>query len=77
MDIVTIRLRDDGPLVIQGPVRIIDAEGREFTPPAEKPLVALCRCGQSANKPFCDGTHKRCNFMAKERAGGIPPEQPT
>jgi CDGSH-type Zn-finger protein len=75
MDIVTIRLRDDGPLVIQGPVRVIDAEGREFTLPADKPLLALCRCGHSGNKPFCDGSHKRCNFLSQERAGSeIVPE---
>ncbi len=64
---VIIRLRDDGPLVIHGPVRVIDAEGREFTLPTEKPLLALCRCGQSAHKPFCDGAHKTCGFQARER----------
>jgi CDGSH-type Zn-finger protein len=68
MDLVTIRLRDNGPLVIHGSVRVVDAEGREFTLPADKPLLALCRCGQSANKPFCDGSHKRCNFVSEERA---------
>jgi CDGSH-type Zn-finger protein len=69
MDLVTIRLRDNGPLVIQGPVRIVDAEGREFSLPTEKPQIALCRCGQSANKPFCDGAHKQCGFTAQDRAG--------
>jgi CDGSH-type Zn-finger protein len=69
MEIVTIRLRDNGPLVIHGPVRVIDAEGREFTLPADKPQIALCRCGNSANKPFCDGAHKACNFASQERAG--------
>ena len=65
---VTIRLRDDGPLVIQGAVRVIDADGREFVLPSDKPLLALCRCGQSGNKPFCDGSHKHCGFVAQERA---------
>jgi CDGSH-type Zn-finger protein len=65
----TIRLRDNGPLVIQGEdVRIIDAEGNVFTPPPDKPLVALCRCGASARRPFCDGSHKQCGFQASERA---------
>jgi CDGSH iron-sulfur domain-containing protein 3 len=68
MDIVTIRLRDNGPLVILGPVRIVDAQGREFSLPADKPLLALCRCGQSGNKPFCDGSHKNCSFISQERA---------
>ncbi len=72
IETVTIRLRDDGPLVIQGPVRIVDANGNEFTLPTEKPLVALCRCGQSGKKPFCDGTHKTCGFLAHERAPHSP-----
>lgn len=65
---VTIRLRDNGPLVIEGPVRIIDAEGNAFNLPADKPAVALCRCGQSSRRPFCDGTHKGCGFAAVDRA---------
>ena len=73
MDKITIRLRDNGPLVIDGPVRVIDAEGNEFTLPTEKPLLALCRCGHSQRKPFCDGSHKGCNFLAAERAS--PPAQ--
>jgi CDGSH iron-sulfur domain-containing protein 3 len=68
MSQVTIRLRDHGPLVIEGPVTIIDAEGKAFTIDGTKPLVALCRCGQSGRKPFCDGTHKTCGFQSAERA---------
>jgi CDGSH-type Zn-finger protein len=64
----SIRVRDDGPLVIEGPVRIVDAAGNEFTLPTGKPAVALCRCGQSKTKPFCDASHKACNFTAHERA---------
>jgi CDGSH-type Zn-finger protein len=74
MDKITIRLRDNGPLVIDGPVRVIDAEGNEFTLPTEKPLLALCRCGHSQRKPFCDGSHKGCNFLAGERASSAAPE---
>jgi CDGSH-type Zn-finger protein len=61
---ITIRCRENGPLVIEGPVRIVDHLGQELTPPAGKPLVALCRCGQSGNKPFCDGSHKTCGFVS-------------
>jgi CDGSH iron-sulfur domain-containing protein 3 len=68
----TIKLRDNGPLVIQGPVTVIDAEGNQFTLPADKPAVALCRCGQSQIKPFCDGSHKTCDFVAVERAPQVP-----
>jgi CDGSH iron-sulfur domain-containing protein 3 len=65
---VTIKVRDNGPLLVEGPVTIFDAAGGQFTIPAGKPAVALCRCGQSKNKPFCDGTHKSCSFLAAERA---------
>ena len=68
MSNVTIRLRDNGPLVVEGPFTLVDAAGTTFTIPADKPAVALCRCGQSANKPFCDGSHKGCNFQAANRA---------
>lgn len=65
---VVIRCRPNGPLVIEGPAVIVDAQGRPFPAPTHKPLVALCRCGQSANKPFCDGAHNRCGFVADEQA---------
>ncbi len=59
---VTLRLRENGPIVVHGPFRLVDHLGREIPLPADKPLVALCRCGASANKPFCDGSHKSCGF---------------
>ena len=65
---VVIRLRPNGPLVIDGPFTLIDQEGNPFTLPTDKPLVALCRCGQSGRRPFCDGTHKTCGFEAPELA---------
>lgn len=68
MSEVVIRLRPNGPLVIDGPFKLIDAEGNEFTLPTDKPLVALCRCGQSGKKPFCDGAHKTCGFASVELA---------
>jgi CDGSH-type Zn-finger protein len=68
MSQVTIKARDNGPFLVEGPVTIVDAAGGVFQIPPGKPAVALCRCGQSKNKPFCDGSHKTCNFMAAERA---------
>lgn len=65
---VTIRCRMNGPLVIEGPVRIIDHAGNEFSIPTDKPAVALCRCGQSSKKPFCDGSHRNCGFVADQLA---------
>lgn len=64
---VTIRVRENGPYVVEGPVRLIDAEGNEFDISAKK-RVSLCRCGASVTKPFCDGTHSRIGFAAAERA---------
>jgi uncharacterized Fe-S cluster protein YjdI len=60
---VVISLKPDGPLVVEGRVRIELARGEaiEVTDRA-----ALCRCGGSANKPFCDGTHKRIGFHAPD-----------
>jgi CDGSH-type Zn-finger protein len=68
MSDVTITAKSNGPLIIQGPVRIVTPDGRELTPPPRKDgkpaeVVVLCRCGGSATKPFCDGTHKRNGFQ--------------
>jgi CDGSH-type Zn-finger protein len=57
---VTIKVRDDGPLKVTGPVRLVDADGAEFALP-EGPF-ALCRCGHSQDKPFCDGSHRDHGF---------------
>jgi CDGSH-type Zn-finger protein len=56
----------DGPLIVRGAARIVDAEGGELTPRRE--TIALCRCGKSRLRPFCDGTHKLIGF----RAPGVP-----
>jgi uncharacterized Fe-S cluster protein YjdI/CDGSH-type Zn-finger protein len=53
--------RPNGPLFLRGRIRIEDAEGNLIR---EDTRVALCRCGGSANKPFCDGTHRRNGFTA-------------
>lgn len=68
MSEVSIRLRDHGPLVVEGPITVVDAEGNKFNIPADKPAVALCRCGHSQRKPFCDGAHKAAGFQAADRA---------
>lgn len=67
-----IRIRENGPYVIEMPVRVVDHLGNEFAIAPGKPAVALCRCGQSSNRPFCDGTHKRINFQAAELAPPKP-----
>jgi CDGSH-type Zn-finger protein len=64
---VEIKVRDNGPYKVTGPVRIVDVEGNAFDVPADRP-VALCRCGQSRTKPFCDASHKETGFRSCERA---------
>lgn len=54
-----MRASENGPLLVTGHVRIVDAEGTVLY---EGDRAALCRCGGSANKPFCDGTHKKNGF---------------
>lgn len=64
---VTIRVRANGSYKVVGAARIEDAEGVAFELPAGR-AVALCRCGHSASKPFCDGSHKRAGFVADDVA---------
>jgi CDGSH-type Zn-finger protein len=52
----------DGPLIVRGEFRLLDQDGNEIDPGRD--TIALCRCGRSAIKPFCDGTHKRSGFTA-------------
>ena len=66
--VLTIRCRENGPLVMPATVRIIDHLGNEYPLPTGKDLIALCRCGASAKKPFCDGSHKGCAFTGGEPA---------
>ena len=63
MDEVTVQTLRNGPLLVKGPMRIQDAEGKPIAPKDASGTVALCRCGASGNKPFCDGSHKSANFQ--------------
>ena len=64
---VTIKARANGPYKVEGPVRVIDANGNEFVLP-EGSAIALCRCGHSRTKPFCDKSHRRHGFIADDSA---------
>jgi CDGSH-type Zn-finger protein len=64
---VKITVRENGSYLVEGPVRLVDADGNEYDL-SNKKRVSLCRCGGSTNKPFCDGTHSRLGFAAAERA---------
>jgi CDGSH iron-sulfur domain-containing protein 3 len=64
---VTVTPRDNGPYRVVGPVVLLDADGGRWDIPDGKP-VSLCRCGQSATKPFCDGSHRSTGFESRVRA---------
>jgi CDGSH-type Zn-finger protein len=68
---VTIKARRNGPYKIEGPVRVVDADGNEFVLP-EGETIALCRCGQSQTKPFCDKSHRSVGFVADDCAARVP-----
>jgi CDGSH-type Zn-finger protein len=74
-DVIVIRCRENGPLVLPAGVRIVDHLGNEFPVPPGKDNIALCRCGQSRTKPFCDGSHRACGFHAAEQAPAPKPKQ--
>jgi CDGSH-type Zn-finger protein len=75
---VKIIVKTNGPYRIEGAVNLVDLDGNAWDVSA-KPAFSLCRCGHSANKPFCDGTHKTINFVAEDTApkqAATPPPQP-
>ncbi len=64
---IRIVVRPNGPYRVFGNVRLFDNDGNEFeTPPGD--WYVLCRCGESATKPFCDAAHKTCGFTPETRA---------
>jgi CDGSH-type Zn-finger protein len=63
---VQIRLKENGSIRVSGTVDIVDADGSIIETKSD---FSLCRCGASKDKPWCDGSHKGCGFIAPE---GIP-----
>lgn len=70
-----ITIATNGPIRIEGDFAILDPEGREFGL-AGRTMISLCRCGQSQNKPFCDGSHGRTGFQHQVTARELPPPKP-
>ena len=70
-----ITVTNNGSLRVEGDFEIVDQEGRVFGL-AGRARVTLCRCGQSATKPFCDGSHKTCAFDSVVVARDLPPPAP-
>ena len=65
---VAITVTDNGPYLVAGGATLRDAEGNEYE---VGKTIALCRCGQSSTKPFCDGAHERSSFAALDRVGAV------
>jgi CDGSH-type Zn-finger protein len=59
---VTVTIRPNGPYLVTGPINLIDDKGNPMTIPEGKTTIALCRCGLSSTKPYCDGTHGKEAF---------------
>jgi CDGSH-type Zn-finger protein len=68
-------VRNNGPLRLEGDIMLLDQEMREFGL-GGRAVVSLCRCGHSANKPFCDGSHAKVGFASEIEARELPPPAP-
>ena len=66
-DGVEIKIRPSGPYLVSGTVTLTGSDGQQFDL-AGKDTIALCRCGGSTTKPFCDGTHSKIGFQAATKA---------
>jgi CDGSH-type Zn-finger protein len=64
---VKISIRPTGPYRVEGEVELVDVNGNKIDT-SGRPRFALCRCGASVTKPFCDGTHSKIGFQAAEAA---------
>ena len=64
---VKIQISENGPYVVIGAVDLVDHQGNRIQPPKEG-VIALCRCGGSMTKPFCDGTHSEIGFKGAMQA---------
>jgi CDGSH-type Zn-finger protein len=72
---VKVTVNDHGPLRLEGDITLCDAAGKTFGL-AGRTVVSLCRCGLSANKPFCDGQHARQGWQSACEARELPPPKP-
>lgn len=70
-----ITINSNGSIRVEGDFEIVDPDGKAFGL-AGRTVVSLCRCGHSANKPFCDGSHKTSGFSDVVSARDLPPAKP-
>ena len=75
MSDMKITVKENGPYRVEGDITLLDANGKPFGL-GGRTGISLCRCGQSANKPFCDGTHAKVGFSSVVEARELPPPAP-
>ncbi len=66
-------VKDNGSIRIEGDFEIYDQRGNRFDLGGRE-AVSLCRCGSSATMPFCDGAHKKCEFVSQVNAFALEPK---
>ena len=62
----TVKAVRNGPLQVKGTFRLLDPDGEEYDLAGQR-IVLLCRCGRSANQPFCDSSHKRTQWVSQDQ----------
>jgi len=75
MPTTKVTVFDNGSIRVEGDFELVDQQGKAFGL-AGRQRISLCRCGQSAKKPFCDGTHKTCGFQSQVVAIDLEPPAP-
>lgn len=75
MSDVKILVKPNGPLLVSGDISLVDGTEKAFGL-GGRTTISLCRCGQSANKPFCDGAHNKAGFQSDPPACDLPPRAP-
>jgi len=75
MPATKITVNSNGSIRVEGDFEIVDPQGNPFGL-GGRTMVSLCRCGHSASKPFCDGSHKTCGFTDSVVARELPPPKP-
>jgi CDGSH-type Zn-finger protein len=70
-----VTVNNNGSIRIEGEFEILDPQGNAFDL-AGRSVISLCRCGQSKNKPFCDGSHNATGFNDTVVARALPPQKP-
>lgn len=75
MSDVKIQVNTNGPLLVSGDVTVVDGTGKPYGL-GGRTSIALCRCGHSEGKPFCDGSHNAAGFRSDPPARDLAPRAP-